>query len=81
MTFSRRTAQSYGPTEFVMDIKDKIVQLFPVAKPKRVSADVLTRLRLEAEFNANSTDAKSWRELVLALTELEERRQEETWRG
>lgn len=47
--------------------------------PRRISDDALANLRLQAEFNANTTGAKSWRDLVNALVELQDRREEEKW--
>jgi predicted DNA-binding protein (UPF0251 family) len=43
-------------------------------QPARISANELEALRLQAQFNAETTNAASWRRLVIALEELEERR-------
>jgi hypothetical protein len=55
-----------------------VVELRP--KDRRISTDELAMLRLSAEINALLDSAtKADRDLVLALVELQQRRQEEKW--
>jgi hypothetical protein len=76
---SRRTAQAFGPTEFVNPMNN-VVSLVPKA-PARVSEGELLGLVLSARLQAELTHGKDWKLLVLALEELKDRRWEETRRG
>lgn len=47
--------------------------------PRRISDKELEQLRLQAEMQALSCPTPAWRNLVDALVELQDRRQEAKW--
>lgn len=58
-------------------MNDNVVELRP--KAKRISADALNALRAGARINAEQRGHKADHDLVSALDELHDRREEETW--